>query len=229
MNDYLSLLSEKKMTLIMSLPRNDARLCEAAFRAGADVVKVHMNVHHHASGTLFGSLDEERPVFEAMLDARKGPMGVVPGAKLEDVLKDAPRAAALPFSFFSVYAHHIPASLTTGSTPLMAACDYSYSLEEAVQLEKNGASVLEASVVPGAEYASPLSMRDLLHYSALAHASSLPVVVPTQRKILPQDVPALLRAGVKGLMIGAVVTGHDEDGILRAIRAFKRAIEEATK
>ena len=56
--------------------------------------------------------------------------------------------------------------------------------------------------------------------------AGIPVVVPTQRLIAPQDVPALVRAGVKGLMIGAVVTGRERDGIVRAIRAFKAAIAE---
>ena len=37
---------------------------------------------------------------------------------------------------------------------------------------------------------------------------------------------ALVRAGVKGLMIGAVVTGRDQNGIQRAIHAFKAAIAQ---
>ena len=36
MNEFLKMLSEKKLTLIMSLPRNDPQLCAAAFEAGAD-------------------------------------------------------------------------------------------------------------------------------------------------------------------------------------------------
>ena len=59
MNEYLRMLSEKRLTLIMSLPYNDPALCRAAFEAGADVVKVHINVEHRASGTHFGRLAEE--------------------------------------------------------------------------------------------------------------------------------------------------------------------------
>ncbi len=35
MNEYLRMLSEKRLTLIMSLPYNDPALCRAAFEAGA--------------------------------------------------------------------------------------------------------------------------------------------------------------------------------------------------
>ena len=52
----------------------------------------------------------------------------------------------------------------------------------------------------------------------------MPVLV--EPPILPEDVPALVQAGVKGLMIGAVVTGRDKDSICRAIRAFRAAIQE---
>ncbi len=82
------------------------------------------------------------------------------------------------------------------------------------------------SIVPGAEYGTRLSLRDLLRYSAIARRVDIPVVVPSQRVILPEDVPALVRCGVKGLMIGAVVTGRDKDSICRAIRAFRAAIQE---
>ena len=226
MNDYLRLLNDNKLTLIMSLPKNDPALCEAAFEAGADVVKVHINVEHRASGTHFGRLSEELPALRAMLDNRRGPMGLVPGGTLADALLDLEAVKELPFSFYSLYAHNTPAALTQGDVPVMAACDSTYSLEETAEMARCGAGILEASIVPGAEYGTRLSLRDLLRYSAIARRVDIPVVVPTQRVILPEGVPALVRAGVKGLMIGAVVTGRDKDGICRAIRAFRAAIQE---
>ena len=227
MNDYLQMLSENRLTLIMSLPENDPALCEAAFEAGADVVKVHINVEHRASGTHFGRLAQEEKALRAMLDSRRGPMGLVPGGTLEAALLDLEAVKALPFSFYSLYAHNTPAGLPLAGVPVMAACDGAYSLDEVSEMPRCGAQVLEASIVPGGEYGSRLSMRDLLRYSAIVRRVDIPVVVPTQRLILPEDVPALLRAGVKGLMIGAVVTGREKDGIRRAVRAFKAAIREA--
>ncbi|MBO4299366.1 MAG: hypothetical protein J5998_11255 [Clostridia bacterium] len=226
MNDYLRLLNENRLTLIMSLPKNDPALCEAAFEAGADVVKVHINVDHRASGTHFGPLAEELPALSAMLEHRKGPMGIVLGGTLEAAQRDMAAAAALPFSFYSLYAQNVPPALLAGGVPVMAACDSAYSLDEIAEMGPCGAQILEASIVPGGEYGTRLSMRDLLRYSAIVRRSDLPVVVPTQRLVTPEDVPALVKTGVRGLMIGAVVTGHDPDGIQRAIRAFRAAIAE---
>ena len=226
MNDYLRMLNDNRLTLIMSLPKNDPALCEAAFEAGADVVKVHINVEHRASGTHFGPLAEEKAALQAMLDNRKGPMGIVLGGTLEAAARDMDAAAALPFSFYSLYAHNVPCALLAGDVPVMAACDSTYSLDEIAEMGHCGAQILEASIVPGTEYGSALSMRDLLRYSAIVQRSGLPVVVPTQRVITPKDVPALVRVGVKGLMIGAVVTGREEASIAKAVAEFRKAIDE---
>lgn len=108
----------------------------------------------------------------------------------------------------------------------MAACDGSYSLDEIREMPACGTDVLEASVIPGAEYGQPLSMRDLLKYQLIAQNVSVPVVVPTQRAIRTEDVAALVRTGVRGLMIGAVVTGREASTIARAVEAFRKAIDE---
>ena len=59
MRKYLSqVLAERKMTLIMSMPVNEPEVMQAALDAGADVVKVHVNLLHRASGNSFGTLEE---------------------------------------------------------------------------------------------------------------------------------------------------------------------------
>jgi len=226
MKEYLQLFESKKLVLIMSLPRNAPALCRAAFAAGADAVKVHINVDHRASGTHFGRLAEERDALEEMLAHRTGPMGLVLGGSLADAEKDLQEARQWPFAFHSVYAHHMPAWGAGGDAALMAACDGSYSLDEIAAMPACGADAVEASVIPGAEYGQALSQRDLLRYHLIARRVSAPVVVPTQRAIRPEDVRSLAAAGVKGLMIGAVVTGREEDSIARAVAAFRKAIDE---
>ena len=227
MNEYLKMLSDQKLTLIMSLPRNDPDLCLAAFEAGADVVKVHINVDHRASGTHFGRLAEERNALEKMLQNRKGPMGLVLGGSLEAVSLDALEASDLPFSFHSVYAHHLPAWAASGKAALMAACDHTYSLDLVSAMADAGADVIEASIIPGGEYGMPLSFLDLAEYRSIVRAAGLPVVVPTQRAIRPDEAGQLIRCGVKGLMIGAVVTGKSAETIASSIRAFRKAIDDA--
>ena len=224
-NDYTHMLEEKPMTLIMSLPANDPAMCRAAFAAGADVVKCHVNLTHRASGNSFGSLREMRDVLLEMLSDRKGPMGIVPGNDPEKVGQDLEELLTLPFSFYSLYAHHVPPCLPGRGPALMAACDGTYSMEEIERMEACGADVLEASIVPGAEYGTRLTMRDLVHYTTIVRHVSIPVVVPTQRRILPEDVPALAKTGIRGLMIGAIVTGRETESVARTVGAFRAAID----
>ena len=225
MNAYLNMLQDKPMTLIMSLPRNDAALCRAAFEAGADVVKVHCNVQHRASKNGFGPLSSYAGIFQEMLAEAKGPMGLVPGADAADVRRDMEAASRLPFAFFSLYVHHVPPTLLGMPQALMAACAHDYTMEEAATLEAAGAKVLEASVVPPEGYGQALTLRDVIAYRRLCEATRLPVVVPTQRRIAPEDLPYLRDAGVRGIMIGAIVTGDDEEGIVRAVASFRAAVD----
>ena len=119
----------------------------------------------------------------------------------------------------------MPIVTPPASQTWMVACDGSYSPDEVAAMEAMGAGVVEASIMPGAEYGQPLCMRDLLRYRALVSATRLPVVVPTQRLIRPEEVCALGQTGVRGLMIGAVVTGRGEESIRKAVSAFRNAID----
>ena len=225
MNEFVKLLQKEKPALIMSLPCNDPALSRAAFEAGADVVKVHINVEHRASGNGFGRLDQEKAALAQMLAEAKGSMGLVPGGSLEAASLDIRAASEMDFAFFSTYIHHMPVLNPAPRQAWMAACDGSYELWEIEKLAQAGAQVLEASVMPGAEYGQPLSMRDVVRYSAIAAHTSLPMVIPTQRFIRPQELPALRDAGMKGIMIGAVVTGRTEESIRSAAVAFRNAID----
>ncbi len=226
MNDFVQMLRTNRMSLIMSLSLNDPALSRAAFEAGADAVKVHANLVHRASGRSFGTVAENAPLYRQMLAEARGPMGLVPGADAGVVLQEADAACALGFSFFSMYAHHVPAALPRRGQALMAACDGSYGLAEVVAFAQTGVDVLEASVIPGDEYGQPLNLRDVLRYRLLCEGTTLPVVVPTQRAVRPEDLPALADAGVKAVMVGAVVTGEEQETIVRTVSAFREAIEK---
>ena len=68
MNKLLQRLNNEPFTLMVSLPQNDPELARAAIRGGAQGLKIHINVHHHASGTHFGTWAEERNEIEAILE-----------------------------------------------------------------------------------------------------------------------------------------------------------------
>ena len=111
----------------------------------------------------------------------------------------------------------------------MIAPDYTWADWEIEGLQAVGADILEASVMHPDSYGQPLSARELIRYQYLSRLSQLPIVIPTQRAIRPDEIASLRSCGVKSLMIGAVVTGKDAQSIVDAVAAFRRSIDEMRK
>ncbi len=215
-------------TLIMSLPKNDPDLAKAARDGGADVLKVHIRVEHTASGTHFGTLDEERARLEAILAAFPGPVGIVAGADDPATPEEMEGLEEMGIDFFDLYLSHMPAWMW--HTPRMAktvALEPNYTIHQALALENLGADLLEAAIVPHQGYGKPLTMADLTAYRDLHDTVDIPIIVPTQRAIRPEEATLITgECGIEGLMIGAIVTGTTSRDIERAVKRFKEALTE---
>jgi hypothetical protein len=86
-------------------------------------------------------------------------------------------------------------------------------------------SLLEASVVHSEGYGLPLAPEDLRAYREIAERyPDLPAIVPTQRALQPREVEQILATGMRGLLIGAIVTGGTAEGIRRVTGEFRRVI-----
>ncbi|MEK4006647.1 hypothetical protein [Paenibacillus sp. FSL H3-0333] len=221
-------LEQSGLSLFVSLPANDVRLAKAALEEGADALKVHFNVGHRASGTHFGPLEGYEDIFSEIRSSFDGPLGVVPSGSLEGVAEEEiRRLAPLGFDFYSIYAHHLPSfMLEDHGLDRTFAINDTYDLSQVQAGAQFGITALEASIVPGSEYGTGLSFADLLKYRYLADHSGLPVLVPSQRKLVTGDIPSLQHAGVKAIMLGAVVTGKTEDELRRAVSWFRGAIDK---
>ncbi|MDQ3813571.1 MAG: hypothetical protein M3347_06435, partial [Armatimonadota bacterium] len=104
MNRLLQRLQNESFTLLVSLPRNDVRLAEAAIRGGAQGLKVHINVHHHASGTHFGTFEEERAHIARIVEAAgAAPVGIVPGGAPFATAAEFAELAKIGVDFFDAY------------------------------------------------------------------------------------------------------------------------------
>ena len=218
---------EERFALIVSLPHNREDLAAAAVEAGADALKVHLNVHHHASGTLFGSWEEEREVISRIVQTAGVPVGIVPGAQTIASDDDMAELAKLGIDFWDTFVHHAPTRLLDRTDMgCMMAVNYQFPLERAPFVSRFGARVIEASIIPPEEYGSALTARDLVSYAVLCEAADpTPVVIPSQRKFTSGDVRHMRKAGARGIVIGAVVTGHDAESLGEATREFRRAID----
>ena len=205
----LSLLA-KGPRLIVSLPQNSPELARAAADGGADALKVHINVRHEASGTEFGSLAEERGTLDEILGVGL-PTGIVPGVAASLPSRgDMEELARMGIDFFDLYAHDMPTWMTRieGMTRTVA-------ISEATPM---------AAVVPHEGYRQPLSVADLTLYRQVRAATRLPIIVPTQRAVTPEDVPELMQTGVDALMIGAIVTGREPGSLHAATKRFASAL-----
>ena len=223
---YMELLTQKKPALIMSLPENNPEFAKIAFDNGADVVKVHVNLHHHASQHQFATFEQEREKLVSILSNAKGPCGIVAGQNVEQVRKIYLDIVDLGFEFISLYAHHTPLELLRcNRIKKMIAFDNSYDLEDLSYLAQTGADVFEASVMAPETYGQPLSTRELVTYERICKNTDLPVVIPTQRKIRPDEMEQLMACGISGIMIGAIVTGLNGESIGAAVSAFRNAID----
>lgn len=212
--------------LIASLPANDIELARAALEGGAQALKVHINVGHRASGNHFGTLAEEQERLAAIRALSDCPMGIVCGGSLDIAETEVTGALALGFDLVSMYAHHLPARwLRFRQAEYMAAPDYTYSLEAIGHLSRSGIDMVEASVIHPDGYGQPLTSADLGLYRGICLASAAPVVLPSQRRLVPEDVPYLRQAGFAAIMIGAMVTGKTPAGMAETCAQFRRALE----
>lgn len=235
---FLDRLRSDHLMLMVSLPTNCADLARAALGGGADGLKVHINVHHHASGTHFGSLDEEAANLEAIVAAAQGhPVGIVPGAEQMASPEDMRRLADMGIDFFDAYAHHMPAWMVRAPDLDMAAMvalghDHEWADVEAIGVElaaepTKWVDAVEASVIAPEGYGEALNALDLARYRRLCGTVGVPVMIPTQRHIRPAEVALIAQCGAAALLIGAIVTGREPDTIEAATRDFRAAIDDA--
>ena len=228
MNQLFSQLERSEWTLLVSLPQNSLELAQAALRGGAQGLKVHLNVEHFASGTRFGSFDQERETLSQIVDLATqhgANVGVVPGANgVFASMDDFRGLREIGVDYFDAYPSDCPAwALSQDDLDVMLAAPFGSDFEEFAEFEYLGMRLCEASILGHDDYGKPLTAADLGRYTALCNRLDAPVVVPSQKKIEPHDIPVLRRTGARALLIGAIVTGRDAAGIEAATRAFAGA------
>jgi hypothetical protein len=227
MSIILEKMRSDQSTLFVSIPRNSIEHALAAQEGGADAIKMHVNITHHATGISFGTLEAEAKNLREVIEAVKIPVGLVPGESLEIVNAGFMRKVIdMGFSFIDAYSQYWPASIhEQDQIDLWAAFDSTYTLEEMVNIASYPwVDVVEASIIPVDEYGVNLSWRDVSHYLNLKDAIHKPLVIPSQRKLRPDDMPALVKLGLKNFLMGAVSVGEDPSSIERCTREFRESL-----
>lgn len=228
MNQLIQQLQNNDWTLLVSLPRNDAELAKAALGAGAQGLKIHINVEHFASGTKFGSFEDEKENLEKIVQLASeysASVGIVPGGTPFATREEFRKLADIGIDYFDAYPGDAPAwTFDQDSLDVMLAAWNGASDEEIMSLEELGMTMCEASIMHHDDYGQPLSTLDMARYHDLAQTISVPFIVPSQKLLLPQDQSLLQRAGASGVLIGAIVTGREAASLEAATRAFRDAM-----
>ena len=227
---FSKLIDRNKFSLVVSLPRNDLTLAEAALKGGAQAIKVHVNVWHRASGQTFGTFAENKKFLgELVRLCGDIPVGLVPGADEAFVsFEELGEIEALGIDFFSSYADHLPIyMLESKKLCRVVAIDSSYTQTILDGINKYPPDVFEISAVPGEAYGQKLNYTDILRYADIDSKVKLPIVIPTQKCIAPNEVHHLFAVGCKAIMIGAIVLGKEPDPatVEKTCAAFAQAVK----
>ncbi|ABY95450.1 MULTISPECIES: hypothetical protein [Thermoanaerobacter] len=217
-------LKSNKMTLIVSLPQNTLELALAAVNGGADAIKVHTNVFHRASGNRFPRLIEQVDILEEIVRKVNIPVGIVPGGDESCIEKEEIKILKdIGFDFISMFVHHMPLYIYKSGLTIMSAITRDYTIDEIKTLNYLNVDIIEADMLPE-DKSDTIHLADLMRYREIVECVNKPVVVPTQRIILPEEVEDLYNIGAKGFMIGAVVTGNNPEQVEKATSEYRKAI-----
>jgi hypothetical protein len=229
---YTERLKSSDPTLCISLLDNDAGLARAVEAAGADAIKLHINLAHAATGRTLGGLEREEERLRAVLDAVSIPVGIVPRGRPGTTREEVERLRDLGIDFVDLYGKHTsPAVLAVDGVDHWVAPTSDYTIDMLrVLARRPDVDVIEVSFFPVDVFGTPLCVDDLVRLELGVEAiapSGTPVVIPTDRKLEPHDVPALRDIGIRNFLIGYAVTGGDEASITAATRRFREALDRS--
>ncbi|HAR62182.1 MAG: hypothetical protein DKM50_03385 [Candidatus Margulisiibacteriota bacterium] len=221
MGRLTEVLKQKGFVIVVSLPRNDKDLAKAAFECGADAIKVHINVEHKASGTRFGSWSEEKETILDIIASVDCPVGLMPGATITPTYYELQEASDCGVDFIDIYDYDMPLwMLSLQKIGKMIAVGSNYTLNDVRSLEEIGADFIEASIVPSTSYRQPLTVKDLEIYYTMTQSTSKPILVPSQKKLEPADVPLFKEIGIKGLILGTISLGDSPQSFRERLPLF---------
>lgn len=218
------LLGSEKMSVIVSLPENRMDLAQAAIDAGADALKFHINVSHRASGNEFKDVEHYARMFKEVREAFTGPIGIVIGDDIEKVLgANTKKLKELGFNYYSLYAKDIGSKmLIQDDLECTVAVDDKFAQEWIRGIESFNIQAVELSIVKKEDYGKPLNFEDLISYKSYRENTKLPLVVPSQKKLVPEDLVILQEIGINAVMLGAVTIGHTVESIFETVSKFTK-------
>ncbi|MBE1554542.1 hypothetical protein [Sporosarcina limicola] len=218
------MLFSEKMSIIASLPENRMDLAQAAIDAGADGLKFHINVSHRASGNKFKDVEFYFEMFEEVRRKFTGPIGAVIGDEIEKVLGvKTKQLKDLGFNYYSLYAKDIGSKLLLqNDLECTVAVNDKFCYERVRVIESFNIQAVELSIVKKEDYGRTLNFEDLISYKSYRDNTKLPLIVPSQKNLVPDDLLMLQEIGINAVMLGAVTIGSTVESIFETISRFTK-------
>lgn len=211
--------------VLVSLGRHDIELARAAVDAGAFGIKFHLNAYHRASGTTFGSFAEERPFIEQL--ARLGkPMLVMSGQEVQPSLAELEMLGDYGVEGWNIYLEHVQPHLLASRLRPTLALDSESGEADLETVRSMPGAMVEASITRFQEYGQPLDEKDLARFAEIVRSSERLTIAPSQKQFTPEDMPRLRAVGIDAVLIGAVVTGLEPDGLRKRLMPIVAAARE---
>ncbi|MBB3594079.1 hypothetical protein FHX08_004482 [Rhizobium sp. BK529] len=215
-------LRNGEFPVIVSLARHDLELAKAAIEAGAFAIKVHLNAYHRATGTTFGSFTEERPFFEEL--ATLGvPLLVMAGQENVPSPQEMDALADLGFEGFNLYFSDMQPHLLQSKLRPIPALGEASTDDDLRRILAIPGAMMEASVASFADYGKLLDETDLSRYRAIASKAGIPVIAPSQKRFVPDDMTKLRDAGIAAPLLGVIVTGTTPESMRAAVQPIVAA------
>ncbi len=216
------LLLSEKMSVIVSLPENRMDLAQAAIDAGADALKFHINVSHRASGNEFKDVAYYSEMFREVRSNFTGPIGIVIGDEIEKVLRvNIEQLKELGFNYYSLYAKDIGSKLLLqNDLERTVAVNSKFHFEQVRIMDSFNMQAVELSIIEKEDYGKLLNFEDLLAYKSYRDNTKLPLIVPSQKKLVPDDLLMLEEIGINAVMLGAITIGKTVESIFDTVSKF---------
>jgi hypothetical protein len=214
MSRLIEKLNGDEMVLLVALPEATVKYAQAAESAGADAVII--------------SLDDSKDKSDliSLVGSVKIPVGLYLDQRVASTKAQMTAFKKLGFDFFSVAFGSIEKWMMELDMGKVAHLKPSYDLENLVRMSETPINAIEASVIPVEEATNELTVGDLQQYITISLTSTLPVIVPTQKRIRISEVPIIGDTGAKGLLLKDSLTCGNLASFSLVIKEFKSAIKQ---
>lgn len=223
--DKVSQVIKKKKFLIIGSPAtNDYSTVKAFLDGGVKIIKLHLNMTHPVSKEKIYSYEKEKEkILKLVIDYTDVLWGLVPGnllANRQEFEEIEYSELEAFFDFIDLFYHSFTPHYLNCNLDKMVAIDKVLEKEQLEIFNKFKIFGIEASIVSKENYGLPLTLEDLINYKSLIEKTDIPVFIPTQKKILPSDIPTIYSIGAKGLVLGQISTSFDVEQIKKTVDKF---------